>query len=383
DSYRAFRAEVEWRERPGAIVLVSPDRDGGYLVDPVRLQSTLVGLAQVVQVVAGANTFEMSEVLGKQCSAWGGSINVLSIPTAAGTIRYQYFLPEQVREWGNPNHRISQVLAWVTAGTNLSRLRKHIRPEGVIQLATVRRMQRTRDRSAHMDVAQLRQELVEVTRQAEENNDFFNELVGENARLEESTDLLKQQLAEARDEIRAKDYQAQTMREQLQRAGSRPAGAKSEELLRLIARKDEPTPADCLALIEQCHGDICIVLDSAKESAQRANGFLYGRDLLDLLLRLVTTYRNALMDGGDSKARNIFGKKEFAAKESETVMANKTMRRQRTFEYEGEQVEMFRHLKIGVADDCTKTIRVHFHWDSSRQQIIIGYCGAHLSVTSH
>jgi len=64
-------------------------------------------------------------------------------------------------------------------------------------------------------------------------------------------------------------------------------------------------------------------------------------------------------------------------------MANKTMRRQRTFEYEGEQVEMFRHLKIGVADDCTKTIRVHFHWDSSRQQIIIGYCGAHLSVTSH
>jgi hypothetical protein len=64
-------------------------------------------------------------------------------------------------------------------------------------------------------------------------------------------------------------------------------------------------------------------------------------------------------------------------------MNNKTMRRQRTFEYEGEHVEMFRHLKIGVDDDETKTIQVHFHWDAKRQKIAIGYCGSHLSVLSY
>jgi hypothetical protein len=52
---------------------------------------------------------------------------------------------------------------------------------------------------------------------------------------------------------------------------------------------------------------------------------------------------------------------------SETVMANQTMRRLRTFAYEGEQVEMFRHLKIGIEAYVAKTIRVHFHWNSERE----------------
>ena len=64
-------------------------------------------------------------------------------------------------------------------------------------------------------------------------------------------------------------------------------------------------------------------------------------------------------------------------------MANKAMCRQRTFDYVGTQVEMFRHLKIGVDDDPTRTIRVHFHWDGDRQKIVIGYCGEHLLVSSH
>lgn len=87
--------------------------------------------------------------------------------------------------------------------------------------------------------------------------------------------------------------------------------------------------------------------------------------------------------GGDNKARNVFGKSEYAAKESETVMANKAMRRERTFEYEGKKVEMFRHLKIGADDDATRTMRVHFHWDADREKIVIGYCVEHLSVSSH
>jgi hypothetical protein len=103
---------------------------------------------------------------------------------------------------------------------------------------------------------------------------------------------------------------------------------------------------------------------------------------LKLLKRLVTEYRSELLAAGDNKARAVFGKSEYAAKESETVMNNKAMRRQRTFEYQGEHVEMFRHLKIGADDDAAKAIRVHFHWDSDRRKIVIGYCGEHLSVSS-
>jgi hypothetical protein len=102
-----------------------------------------------------------------------------------------------------------------------------------------------------------------------------------------------------------------------------------------------------------------------------------------MLRRLVTEYRSKLLEGGDNEARKVFGKSEYAAKESETVMGNKAMRRQRTFEYEGEQVEMFRHLKIGFDDNVAKTIRVHFYWHPEREKIVIGYCGKHFPVSSH
>ncbi len=128
--------------------------------------------------------------------------------------------------------------------------------------------------------------------------------------------------------------------------------------------------------------DKCTVLASAKTSAEEMDRFLNGRELMRLLKKLVTEYRGKLMAGGDSQARAVFGKSEYAAKESETVMASKAMKRQRTFTYEGQDVEMFRHLKIGVDDDVTRTIRVHFHWDAEKQRIVIGYCGKHLSVSS-
>lgn len=136
-------------------------------------------------------------------------------------------------------------------------------------------------------------------------------------------------------------------------------------------------------VIENLYGNRCIVLESAKESARDMDRFEHGRRLLDMLRRLVTEYRSKLIEGGDNEARKVFGNNEYAAKESETVMGNQAMRRQRTFAYDGKQVEMFRHLKIGIEANVARTIRVHFHWDSDREKIVIGYCGEHRPVASH
>jgi hypothetical protein len=381
DSYRAFAAEVERRDRAGAIVLVSATREGEYLVNPEELRKTLIGLAQVVRVVPEANSFEMTEVLGKPWSAWGGAINVLSIPTAAGHVRYRYFLADQINEWGVSGQRISQVLAWVTSSTNLRRIRDHVRPEGVAQLGIRRRMDRMRETSAQMGIAQLRQALDEASKQATAQEKYFNELVEENAGLESDVSRYRDELDDALDDLRAKDFQIEGLKDQLSRAG-KGGGAEIDldALLKLVAQKDEPSPLQCLEAIEQAHGECCTVLDSARTSAKRMDRFECGRELLDLLIRLVTVYRDALKDGGDSKARGVFGKNEYAAKESEGVMASPALRRRRAFAYNGEEVEMFRHLKIGIDDDVTSTIRVHFHWDPEREKIVIGYCGEHLPV---
>ncbi|BCV65686.1 hypothetical protein TUM17387_10450 [Shewanella carassii] len=61
-----------------------------------------------------------------------------------------------------------------------------------------------------------------------------------------------------------------------------------------------------------------VVLDSALTSARDSISFKQGRKLIGLLFKLATEYIDILSQGGDSKAKDIFGK-SYSANESETV----------------------------------------------------------------
>lgn len=384
DSYRALLYEIERPNRDAAIVLVSTTREGDYLIDPSALQRTLIGLAQVVQVLPDSDTWELAEVVGRRRSAFHGAVNVLSIPPQSGSVRTRLFLPDEIRDWGEESQRISQVLAWVTGNTNLARLRDHVQPEGVRLLSTRRRMERLRAAAVGMKEAELREALIAASKEAEEEQErVFEEFVEADESLRHEKAWLEDELQNREDELRKKNFEYNALKGRLSAVGAgRSVEFDPEFWLDLMLRKGEPTPLDCLDIIERCHGDKCIVLDSARDSAKKSR-FINGRKLLDQLVRLVTSYRSGLLaGGGDGEARRVFGRGEYAAKESETVMANPAMRRQRTFAYCGAPVEMFQHLKIGVVDDRTQTIRTHFHWDGTRRKIVIGHCGEHLLVPS-
>lgn len=384
DSYRALLYEIERPDRNAAIVLISPTREGEYPIDPTALQRTLIGLAHVVHVLPGSDTWEMEDVVGRRWSAWDGAANVLSIPSHSGSVWSRLFLLNEIRDWGEEPQRISQVLAWVTGKTNLARLREHVRPDGVRLLSTHRRMEKLRATALNMKEAELRHALIEASREAEEEQErLFEGFAEQNESLENELTRFKDDLRDAHDELRSKNFELNALKDQLSALGSHKSVEFDPDfLVEFIARKGPPSPAECLDIIERYHGDKCIVLDYARASA-RKSPFQNGGKLLDLLVRLVNSYRAGLLDGGDSKAREVFGRGEYAAKESESVMASPALRRYRTFEYDGRQVEMFRHLKSGIADDPRQTIRVHFHWDGVRRKIVIGHCGEHLPVSSH
>lgn len=385
DTYRGLHFEIERRDRNYPIVLVSPTVDGEYLIAPQDLQDDLVGLAQVVQISPTFNSYEMAEILGERWSAWRGAVNLLNIPLRTGAVRGHIFLADEIESWGNTQSiRKSKVLAWVTSNTNISRLREHIRPESVALLALRRRLDVARTRSEHMDALQLRAELEKATQLSEQQATWISALEEGNVELESDLSESKTKLDDAKKSVTKSQFVIESLKEQLQNAGGgRTSIPDVDNLLHLACHVDSPSPSECLEVIASIYGDRCIVLDTAYESARDMGRFVYGRKLLDMLRRLVTEYRSKLIEGGDSKAKQVFGKNEFAAMESETVMNNKAMRRARTFDYGGEPIEMFRHLKISVDEDTTKTIRVHFYWDADRSKIVIGYCGAHLPVTSH
>jgi hypothetical protein len=170
--------------------------------------------------------------------------------------------------------------------------------------------------------------------------------------------------------------------------GQKTTEALSDRLfssLRRIAGSERLKPRQCLELVseELCPGHL-LVLDSAWSSAEDAKGFEHGDQLFELLWLLATRFRdNKLAGAPDRIAGQVFGGSSYAPRESQTTEKNTQARRERTFSYNGQTVEMWQHLKIGAKDSSNRTMRIHFHWDSDLAKVVIGHCGKHLFNPTH
>ena len=138
------------------------------------------------------------------------------------------------------------------------------------------------------------------------------------------------------------------------------------------------TPEQALVIISKLFPNRLEILLSAWNSAKDAKSFKHRRELLELLWTLATEYWGGLNNGrSDAEVRSVFGN-HYAATESEQVEKNQRARLRRTFNYNGRQVEMMKHLKIGFKQSAAETLRVHFEWDADAKKIVIGHCGQHL-----
>ena len=148
--------------------------------------------------------------------------------------------------------------------------------------------------------------------------------------------------------------------------------------------KYQLTPSDCLRLISMLGGERVLVLNSAYESASKVDDyFKNGHRLLVLLCKLITFYYDAYIEKGDTLARTIFTNDELASNESETIRNsnNDAYLKDRKVIYNGNEVKMVHHLKIGRDHNVQHTIRVYFFFDQEEKKIVIGYCGAHPTIT--
>ena len=135
---------------------------------------------------------------------------------------------------------------------------------------------------------------------------------------------------------------------------------------------------DALLLVERLASDQLVVLDSAKESARALPpDCLLGRRLLNLLTRLVVDWKPLYETQGDNVARNIFSPGEYARGESQTVECGQKGDL-RKYVFEGRELVMMRHLRIGTTRNDRYCIRIHFEYDATTQKIVIGHCGSHL-----
>jgi hypothetical protein len=139
--YFAFKAEIERDERDYPLVLVGPSKDATYMVNTVKLQEALFGLAQVIEVSPEYDSYEMEEELGKRWSVWDGAINIIRPKRAGRTIGNSLLRSAAISEFGQDvSLRISGVLARVCHTTNVRMSRNLITPEIVTRLSLERKL---------------------------------------------------------------------------------------------------------------------------------------------------------------------------------------------------------------------------------------------------
>lgn len=129
--------------------------------------------------------------------------------------------------------------------------------------------------------------------------------------------------------------------------------------------------------------DRIVVLPSAYESAAKLDGLSKrGNRLVKLLVRLGTSYYEALLEKGDAAARKVFTPDEYASCESDATSRGQ-LGRMRDFAYGGKKLRMGQHLKLGISADTSCTLRCYFAWLADERKFVIGHCGEHLPVFKH
>jgi len=374
-SAAAFLMEVEREARQYPIVVVSANREGVYPVQPERLRSLLVGIAEVVEVPVGVDTFKVEQIVSGRYGAWGGAINVLFQARLGDRGVYcerTLYRPTDLADLTADGKNLdSEILATVTHRTNLPYSWKHISLEVVSQ-------------------AVLRSQLTASIQRAK-NSDEANEYAA--------------LLEEADKELLAKDGEVATLRQELDDKaslahrlqadidglkhalnGRQSSGdATEDELAAIRPLRDavaslvegDPSLEQSLTIISTFFPDRIVVLDSAYDSAQDSKEFMYGKRAFDLLWSFVNDYWSALAGGqGDMIGKQAFGANDYAQNEGEAL--SKAGKKRRTFNYRGTDILMEKHLKIGIKDSAAETLRVHFEWVAAEKRLVIGHCGKHL-----
>ncbi len=375
-SARAFLSEVEREGRSFPIVVISPLRDGNYLVRAERLRSLLVGVADVVQIDPSVNTFEIENILGRRYGAWGGAINVIYRARQGGSGTYcdsSLYLPDRLIDLAEAGVNLdSEILSNVTHQTNVPASWRHI-SLGVV------------------DQAIFKAKLAFALTQAKNSDDSASYV----ALLEQAMDQLGEKdatIIALRDEVqsgeeRIMELQASVQSLKYSLAGQRNSaiGPDDEGLEAIQPLREavstlvagDPTLEQSLTVIRTLFPDRVVVLDSAVSSARDSESFRQGKKAFELLWKLVTSYWDALAGGrGDAEGRKAFGQNAYAQNEANALSTDG--RRRRTFDYKGQDILMERHLKIGTKDSVAETLRVHFEWVGADRVLVIGHCGKHL-----
>lgn len=378
ENARAFLYEIEHVERRYPIVEISADRNGIYPVSPERLRSMLLGLAKVINIPPSVDTYRLEEMIGRKYVSFNGAINIISPCRQINdgifckNIVLTHDEIEQIIEVGTSVE--SEILSLVTHQTNLPNSWKHTSRENVRETILRIKLEEAALSAKNSEEASIYEELL---RESSENINSKNQ----------ELDSARNEIERINVEIDQLSSENESLKHSLNSVENRHKHSDTNSTLSEFEINSIKSVIygkislnDSINIVKILYPNRLVFLDSAYSSAEHSDsaGFQHGSKALDLLMKLAGGYWECLSEGnGDQMAKNIFGKNDFASKESEKLSSEGKNRR--TFPYNGKNIFMEKHLKHGTKDSYAETLRIHFEWDAVKKKIIIGHCGKHLN----
>ncbi len=384
------------KHREVPVLLVTPTVRMDLVVEPAILAKDLRGMATVVELRSRDATEALTRAFVNAgfdplFTCFDGGVRLYAPRMSPDDPLHRHRL--WIRTWlmrfsADPAHRTA-----LLAGLVADRIAEAVMPSDLI--TSVQDFDRSeRRRHAERVLAapppdpgqSMESVLAQSTSQIAALEAALREATYENELYDQSNHSLTEQINEERKRVGELEFEAQNERFKAE-ALEQQFGAKQQKdadgvppdvraALAALLGGDTP-PEVALRLIAIAWPERVVVLDSAHRSARKSTSFNQPDDVLDLLTTLVTEYYDAISRGGDNEARKVFGKNEFAPKESDSSLSKEGLKR-RVFTYKNQPVEMLAHLKIGVKPSVAETLRIHFHWDAKDKKVVIGHCGPHL-----
>ena len=161
-----------------------------------------------------------------------------------------------------------------------------------------------------------------------------------------------------------------------------------EEVIETFEEYNPSTLTEVLQRARTEYHHKIIILDSAMKSARQST-FRPPTRVWEIILALVEKYDHILQLSNQNKSVNLqailretsaAGVLDISNKESKSTMD--AFGEQRRFRYKKRDIELQTHIKIGTAQDQSKTLRIHFCFDKKAKKFIIGHCGRHLDTAN-
>jgi regulator of replication initiation timing len=352
------------------VVIISPNAWTDRLeFDPVDLQRSLLGFAQVVALRDRWAAFKLTDCIGKVLSCYNGAIRLYwpGLRLDSNPFDHPLYLPDSIRWHAQNNQPLDRYLFRLLVAISAFRFS---------EAPIVRSAREAIEKVKHQHIQQLLAQAKSGDSEIRQIEEELERAWDENTKLKLERDQAKEQISELSSELEAQKAAWATVQQPYTKPQSLSGPVTSEQ-----EGPSFDNVAEVIAWAKSEFYETLIILDSAVDSA-KDSPYQHPDRVAQLFQALDELVRRWKKDGKLGESWKIaLRQRGFDYSDSISMTSRGKYGDDYTFVYDGKKRLFENHVTVGAKqpDSC---LSVHWIRDDKKKTLVIGSCGRHGTNTS-